>query len=389
MANKNIDKNNDVEMIFGDKVIIAGVDPNLAPPMRKDNAGRSETTSKITGSLGSVEIEKVKPTMEECDNASDRPTGMINLVGMNGVRIDAGSGGIDLCSSGNINFMPGGGMCNIMAPESVSCISKNVSIASTGDTSISGGGLSVESSESSFKNNVSMQGNAKIDGGCFINGEAFIPHMTTQRQENTTGSSGECAGFINPCQTYWLLPGDKSIVEGSLTTVSSYVSLEFDAVSLIRIITDVAKEIIGGGVFNASGPYIPLPVKPPMVHIVSKGIMNQLIAVVPTLKVTITALYPTSASIFDLVDTEADFYVLGHRHKYDGPACKYTNSTAELYEAAKSVEGDDKVKHLPMEPNGGESALDRILEEDKKAVTDYFKNWGKRLAKSAFKGLFG
>ena len=51
-----------------------------------------------------------------------------------------------------------------------------------------------------------MQGNAKISGGCFINGEAFIPHMTTQRQENYTEDSGDCSGFINPLQTFILLP---------------------------------------------------------------------------------------------------------------------------------------------------------------------------------------
>lgn len=89
---KNIDKNNDIELVFGDKVIIAGVDPNLNPCTRKDNAGRSIKQTTVTDSLGNVEIEKPMPVVAECDNASDRPGGMLNLVGMNGVRIEAGSG---------------------------------------------------------------------------------------------------------------------------------------------------------------------------------------------------------------------------------------------------------------------------------------------------------
>lgn len=89
---KNIDKNNDVEIVFGDKVIIAGVDPNLNPCVRKDEAGRNTTVTAATESLGDVPVDKAVPVTTECDNASDRPTGMLNLVGMNGVKIDAGAG---------------------------------------------------------------------------------------------------------------------------------------------------------------------------------------------------------------------------------------------------------------------------------------------------------
>ena len=203
---KNIDKNNDVEMVFGDKIIIAGVDPNLNPSTRKDDAGRSTSETAITGSLGNTKIEKTNPVYTECDNNSDRPGGNINIVGMNGVKIEAGSGGIDLISAGNITMMPGGGICNVAATESFGCISKNVSIASTEGTNIAGGNLSVESQASSFANNVAMNGNAKINGGCFINGEAFIPHMTTQKQDNFTEPCEECEGFINPSQTFVLIP---------------------------------------------------------------------------------------------------------------------------------------------------------------------------------------
>lgn len=112
-------------------------------------------------------------------------------------------------------MMPGGGMCNIIAPESMACASKNINIASTGATCIAGGNFAVESNASSFTNNVSMQGNTKITGGCFINGEAFIPHMTTQKQDNYTDSSGECSGFINPFQTFLLVSGDTSLTKAA------------------------------------------------------------------------------------------------------------------------------------------------------------------------------
>ena len=232
---KNIDKNNDVEMVFGDKVIIAGVDPNLSPSVRKDGVGRSKKETAVTGSMGDVTMESADVTYQQCDNASDRPTGMINLVGMNGVKIEAGAGGITLATAGCINLMPAGGLCNITATEGLSCVSKNVNIASTGSTNIAGQSLSVESQASSFANNVSMQGNTKMNGGCFINGEAFIPHMTTQRQENQTEDSGSCSGFLNPCQTFILMPGDKSLVEASIpgNVDALYLKLEVNAQSLL------------------------------------------------------------------------------------------------------------------------------------------------------------
>ena len=382
---KNIDKNNDIEIVFGDKVIIAGVDPNLNPSVRKDNAGRSVKETKVTKSLGNVEIEKTKPVVTECDNSSDRPTGMINLVGMNGVKIEAGSGGIDLISAGNISFMPGGGICNIAAPESIGCVSKNINIASTGATSIAGGSLSVESQTSSFSKNVAMNGNAKINGGCFINGEAFIPHMTTQRQENYTSDSGECAGFLNPLQTFILLPGDKTLVEAAVPGDyrALYLKLDFNVKSIVALIQDV----ISGNI--PSEPTIPLYVKPLLTHIISKGLLNQLAPIVPSLKTALIQEHPKLLSLFDLTDSEPDFNVLGHRHKFVGPACSYVDSTADLYKEAAAVDGDEIIKHKPCEANGGASAFDEMIKEDKEAVTNWFKAWFKRIGKNIAKSIWG
>lgn len=105
---KNIDKNNSVEIIAGDKVIIAGGDPNLNPPMRKDEAGRSKKITAVTGSLGAIDMEDATVTHQACDNSSDRPSGMLNLVGMNGVKIESGTGGISMITGGNITMMPAG-----------------------------------------------------------------------------------------------------------------------------------------------------------------------------------------------------------------------------------------------------------------------------------------
>lgn len=384
---KNIDKNDDIEMIFGNKVIIAGVDPNLNPATRRDNAGRSVKQTTVSGSMGNVEIEKPQAVLTECDNSSDRIGGNVNIVGMNGVKIEAGSGGIDLISAGNITMMPGGGICNVAATESFGCISKNISIASTEGTNIAGGNLSVESQASSFANNVAMNGNAKINGGCFINGEAFIPHMTTQRQENYTEACGECSGFINPLQTFVLLPGDRTLVQAAVGGPDGiYLPLEFDTESIVAFVVRVVQMVLKGGAIT--DPSIPLPVKPMLVHILSKGMLNQLGMIVPSLKVVLIKEHPELAKGFALLDSEADFNIPGHRHKFIGPACSYTDSTADLYEEAKAVEDGSLVKHKPCEANGGKGAFDKMIEEDKEAAKNWFKAWFKRIGKYIAKSIW-
>ena len=388
---KNVDKNNSIEMILGDKVIIAGIDPVLNPSTRNDAVGRSKKETAITGSMGDVAIETATSTQQQCDNASDMPGGMLNLVGMNGVKIEAGSGGISLTSAGNINLMPGGGLCNIAATESLSCVSKNVNIASTGATNIAGGSLSVESQASSFANNVAMQGNTKISGGCFINGEAFIPHMTTQKQENYTSDSGECAGFLNPLQTFILMPGDKTLVEAAVpgNYEALYLPLEINAKSLLAALRKLINITEPGWIEPEVGVSIPIYAKPLLTHIVSKGMLNQLTPIVPSLKVALVQEHPKLASLFDLVDSEPDFNVFGHRHKFIGPACSYCDSTSDLYKEAQAVEGKELVKHKPCEVDGGGGAFKERIEEDKEAISNWFKAWMKRIAKNIGKAVFG
>lgn len=385
---KNIDKNNDVEMVFGDKIIIAGVDPNLNPSTRKDDAGRSTSETAITGSLGNTKIEKTNPVYTECDNNSDRPGGNINIVGMNGVKIEAGSGGIDLISAGNITMMPGGGICNVAATESFGCISKNVSIASTEGTNIAGGNLSVESQASSFANNVAMNGNAKINGGCFINGEAFIPHMTTQKQDNFTEPCEECEGFINPSQTFVLIPGDKTLLDASVNPMSLYLNLEFDATALIKIVTDIASAVVSGGTYNPPGPVISLPIKPLLSHIISKGMLNTAGVAVPTLKTNLIAVQPALKKCFVDTDSAADFTLPGHRHMYSGPSCTYTKSTAALYEEAKAVENTDLVKHKPNQICGTKDAFDAVVKDMEEAPKKFMNNLKDKIVEELEKPIF-
>lgn len=384
---KNVDRNNSTEIVLGDKIIIAGYTPNLNPSVRKDNVGRTTKRMAVTGSMGDVPIETAGVTLEQCDNGSDWPGGMINLVGMNGIKLEAGAAGITFATAGNINVIPGGGLCNIAATEGLSCVSKNVSIASTGATNITGGSLSVESQQSSFSNNVSMQGNAKISGGCFINGEAFIPHMTTQKQENYTEDSGPCSGYLNPNQTLILLPGDKSLIEASTGKPDAlYVKLELDLNSLVAILTRLfdPKELA----FTVKEePTLPLYVKPILVHPLSQGLLNGMGAGIPNLRAVLIKEHPCLGSIFDVVDSEPDFIVFGHCHKYYGPACSYCDDTGELYKEAMAVDGNELVQHKPCEPNGGVSATKKMIQQRIKNVKDQVTSFIKGCVKSAFKSV--
>ena len=151
--------------------------------------------------------------------------------------------------------------------------------------------------------------------------------------------------------------------------------------------TDIA-ETKSNPLFNAPPPAIKpeidLPsiyTKPILTRILSKGIMATLAPVIPSLSSTMISLHPSLADAFNPLGGTADFTLPGHRHKFYGPSCSYTDSTNDLYEEAKSVEGNDLVKHKPCERNGGKKESDRILEEDKKMFTKYLENFGKRIGK--------
>ena len=126
-----------------------------------------------------------------------------------------------------------------------------------------------------------------------------------------------------------------------------------------------------------------------MVHAISKGLLNQIGLIIPSLKTVLIKEHPVLAKGFALLDSEPDFNVLGHRHKFVGPACSYVDSTADLYKEAAAVDGDEIVKHKPCEANGGASAFDEMIKEDKEAVTNWFKAWFKRIGKNIAKSIWG
>ena len=165
-----------------------------------------------------------------------------------------------------------------------------------------------------------------------------------------------------------------------------YLKLEIDPGSLIALLKDVISIKDGSLIFKESS--LPIYIKPLLTHVISKGMLNQLTPIVPSLKVALTTVHPSLFSVFDLVDSEPDFTVMGHSHKYYGPACSYCDTTAELYEEAKAVDGKDLVTHKPCEANGGKSATEAFIEKRKKRVTDYFKNMSKKIVKNAAKKFF-
>lgn len=93
------------------------------------------------------------------------------------------------------------------------------------------------------------------------------------------------------------------------------------------------------------------------------------------MKTIISKEHKGKAGWFALTDSHSDFNIPGHRHKFVGPSCSYTDTTAELYKEAASVEGSELVKHKPCEPNGNSSMLMESFKQDIQDVKDFTWKW--------------
>lgn len=175
---------------------IVGTEPNTYPTARIEDAGRELVNLSPNKASGITNGKTAIPKYEEIDNSSDHHGGTFSFVCMNNFNVDAGGGGINLNTCGNVSIIGSGGLANIIAPLQTTIASDVIEIASTNTIVLSGKQLYVESEKNTFKNNAFFNKNVVVNGGMFVNGELYASHITAPCQ--TRFSSSQLASPSGP-----------------------------------------------------------------------------------------------------------------------------------------------------------------------------------------------
>lgn len=171
---------------------IVGTEPNTYPTARIEDTGKELVSLASNSASGITNGKTAIPKYEEIDNSSDHHGGTFSFVCMNNFNVDAGGGGINLNTCGNVTIAASGGLTNIVSPLQTTIASDVIECVATSAIVMSGKQLYVESDKTTFEKNVFFNNNAVVNGGMFVNGELFATHITAPLQTNFTG--GPLAG---------------------------------------------------------------------------------------------------------------------------------------------------------------------------------------------------
>lgn len=181
-----------------DNVTICGLDPNSNPSCIVDPCGRSRKEKCMSGTQGTLTLPSSYSEVKAVDNSGDHEGGAYSVVAMNKFNVDAGGGGINLNSSGNITLMGLGGIVNVVAHSQVELFSKIVKIDSTEITIINGTTLDINSKVINCNNLTKINNNAVVEGSLMVGGELYTTHITGMGDMYQTLPYSSMTVFLNP-----------------------------------------------------------------------------------------------------------------------------------------------------------------------------------------------
>lgn len=298
---ENPSSGNSITTVAKDTVTITGVNPNLAPSLRIDNNGEEASGWKVMESSGLQNVPATRPTYQEIDNSSDHIGGSVTHIANNKYNINAGSGGINFLTNGNINFQAGGGLISMTPTECFSCVSKTINLTVANTAKLSGEKLFFDATETFIEGNIFAGGNMAVKGGFFCNGELFVTHMTCQRERHITEDSKPLGGYINPVQPFIITA--PSGLAANITITGTVDGLP-GVVSGAAVITgfELTAALINSGMAFIGGKY--------------------------------------------------DVIVPPHVHQYDMPACSLVDDTSEVWSKASDVNNNSPVQAKQSMFNG-------------------------------------
>lgn len=188
----------DTKMVSDDSVTMIGLDPNTDPSCVIDESGRSRDEYSFSGTEGMTKWPAAYPEVKAIDNSGAHHGGSYTLVAMNKFNVDAGGGGINLNSSGNISLMGLGGIVNIVSSAQIEMFSDIVKLDSTTQTIINGPSCDINSDIFTVKKLAIFGTNAVVNGGLFVKGELYTSHITGTKDKYYTEYSPAIATYFSP-----------------------------------------------------------------------------------------------------------------------------------------------------------------------------------------------
>lgn len=169
-----------------DNVTICGLDPNNNPSCIVDPHGRSRDDLVFSGTQGMFSLPNSYSEVKSVDNSGDHEGGAYTVVAMNKFNVDAGGGGINLNSSGNITLMGLGGIVNIVSHTQIEAFSEIIKLDATDITIINGPTLDINSKIINCKNLTIFHTNAAVKGSLMVGGELYTTHITGPKEKFDT-----------------------------------------------------------------------------------------------------------------------------------------------------------------------------------------------------------
>lgn len=350
---------NDIEQIYGYKVIVVGGSPNLMPSVRVEETGIETNVYKVSKNQGTMDLKSAHSNFSQIDTGASHVGGDFSVTCANQFSVRSGAGGIKLVTNGNTNIYSGGGIVDVGANSMINLHAKVISINATEAIDLRGPihiGNNMKDDDdqgtNTFTGNVQIGHNLHVGGGAFINGELFCSHITCQKQPMLTEQGGDSTGFISPYQTFVPFQG-KSVVAPTLdcwsplnqiwrglnTVLPNYPGLIDIVIALPlpapfdNIITVPARIGFPRGISFISDS-LALQSPPTISEVVKKSIDK-----------TVTPVDAASAA-------KTDFFGPPHIHEYNGLPITLVDSIDELWEAASQVDGNTRAGASAAQFNG-------------------------------------
>lgn len=185
------------EQTADDSVIICGTDANISGSMIKDDYGRSRNKFMASDTTGMMKIPAAFPEVRAVDNSGDHEGGSYTIIAMNKFNVDAACGGINMNSAGNITLMAGGGILNLVSETLVELHGEMIKADAANIVRFSGPTMDIACDEINCINVTKFHSNAMVEGGLFVKGELYAPHITSQREEWWTEEVSPLSVYFN------------------------------------------------------------------------------------------------------------------------------------------------------------------------------------------------
>ena len=258
------------EFISKHKVIIAGLVQNIVPSYQFDTTGLLvPKLNVVTGVAANTTAGYFIPTTTAFPQFAklfvpDMPGGNLDIFAMNRFKVQAGTGGLSLNTTGNA-LLNAGGILDIAGSQ--------VNLGSSqGQIALNGSLVTINADVLSLKSNVpdnqvvvdsslGVSKNVIIGGGAYVEGELFVNHITApveyQVTENTQiyaeGPPVNTGGISGKLASGWAIEGgipngtlNVTVIDGDLSTTGNQALLTIDPGSLLGII---------GGILNIAQPH--------------------------------------------------------------------------------------------------------------------------------------